>query len=105
TGAEQDYQAKYQAARLYDETGLDPRGVDALLNQLAASNLLLYRPFSRGITLRVDAPTLQAASLKVLEERFAGRYQLFESRLQAMLDYIKLQPGQGRCRSAALVNY
>jgi ATP-dependent DNA helicase RecQ len=105
TGAQQDYQAKYHAARFYEATGLDPRGVDALLNRLAASNLLLYRPFSRGITLRVDAAALRGASLKVIEERFAGRYQLFESRLQAMLDYIKLQPGQGRCRSAALIDY
>ncbi|HEY7127246.1 MAG TPA: RecQ family ATP-dependent DNA helicase [Ktedonobacterales bacterium] len=105
TGAQQDYQAKYHAARFYDETGLDPRGVDALLNRLAANNLLLYRPFSRGITLRIDAAALRTTSLKVIEERFAGRYQLFESRLQAMLDYIKLQPGQGRCRSAALINY
>ena len=105
TGAQQDYQARYHAARFFEETSLDPRAVDPLLNRLAGYNLLLYRPFSRGITLRLDAPSLQSASLSPIEERFAGRYQLFEKRLQTMLEYIKLQPGQGRCRSAALVNY
>ncbi len=66
---------------------------------------MLYRPFSRGITLSIHRERLQEAALSAIEERFAERYQLFEARLQAMLDYIKLKTGQGRCRSAALVNY
>ncbi len=105
TGAEQDYQAKYHAARFFEQESLDPRAVDPLLNRLAGNNLLLYRPFSRGITLRFDEVTLQSASLAGIEERFAERYRLFEGRLQTMLEYIRLQPGQGRCRSATLVNY
>src|SRR5207248_1173206 len=43
--------------------------------------------------------------LRAIKERFADRYRLFEGRLQAMLDYTQLRPGQGHCRSAHLVNY
>src|SRR5207237_10466738 len=44
-------------------------------------------------------------NLKAIEQRFSARYERFEERLQKMVEYIRLQPGQNRCRSAYLVNY
>lgn len=104
-GAAQDRQVFYRAAQVYEQTGIDPRVVDPLLVRLAERDLLLYRSYSRGITLTLDAQLSDAAYLQAIEQGFAGRYQRFEERLQAMLDYIKLRPGQNRCRSAALINY
>lgn len=105
TGAQQDYQATYHAGRFYEDTGLDPREVDPLLNQLAERDLLLYRPYSRGMTLHSEPDQLRSASLASIEHRFAERYKRFEERLKTMIDFIKLQPGQGRCRTAYLVRY
>jgi hypothetical protein len=104
-GAEQDRLVFYRAAQIYEQTGIDPRSIDPLLVRLAERDLLLYRSYNRGITLTLNAQLADAAYLDTIEQRFADRYQRFEERLQAMLDYIKLRPGQDRCRSAALVNY
>jgi ATP-dependent DNA helicase RecQ len=104
-GAAQDRQAFYNAAQVYERTGIDPRAVDPLLVRLAERDLLLYRSYNRGITLTLDARLSDVAYLQSIEQGFAGRYQRFEERLQAMLDYIKLRPSQNRCRSAALINY
>src|SRR5438876_106713 len=54
-GAEPDRQATYQATSVYKATGLDPRHIDPLLVRLAEQNLLLYRAYSRGITLKIEA--------------------------------------------------
>jgi ATP-dependent DNA helicase RecQ len=104
-GAAQDRQAPYQAASVYRETGLDPRLVDPLLVRLGANDLLLYRSYSRGVTLKTEEGLANKANLQAIEQRFAARYERFEERLQKMLDYIHLRPGQNRCRSAYLVNY
>jgi ATP-dependent DNA helicase RecQ len=103
--AKLDKQATYHAAKMYRETRLDPRMMDPLLTLLAEHDLLLYRPYSRGITLKLGKELSEQANLIAIEKRFAGRYQRFEERLQKMLEYIYLQPGQNRCRSAFLVNY
>ena len=103
--AAQDRQASYRAAQVYEQTGIDPRAVDPLLVRLAERDLLLYRAYSRGITLTLDARLSDVAYLQSIEQGFAGRYRRFEERLQAMLDYIKMRPGQNRCRGAALINY
>ena len=95
----------YQAATVYKATGLDPRRVDPLLVRLAEHDLLLYRSYSRGVTLKTEAGLAGRANLQAIEQRFAARYERFEERLQKMLDYIHLRPGQSRCRSAYLVNY
>jgi ATP-dependent DNA helicase RecQ len=105
TGASQDRQVTYSATAFHHLTGVDPRAVDSLLAQLAERTLLLYRPYSRGVTLTLGAGLEDGTNLDAIERRFAGRYERFEARLGAMLDYIRLQPGQGRCRSAYLVNY
>jgi hypothetical protein len=105
TAASAEHQATYRATEFYKSTGMDPRAVDPLLTRLAEQELLLYRPYSRGITLIGSASVQALSDLDTIEQRFIGRYQRFEARLQAMLDYIRRQPGQGRCRSAYLVNY
>jgi ATP-dependent DNA helicase RecQ len=105
TGAAQDRQVTYQAATVYKAIGLDPRRVDPLLVRLAERDLLLYRSYSRGVTLKLEAGLAGRANLQAIEQRFAARYERFEERLQKMLDYIHLQRGQGHCRSAYLVNY
>ena len=104
-GARLDKQANYQAARVYRETKLDPRMIDPLLTRLAERDLLLYRPYSRGMTLRFEEALAEQTNLVAIEQRFADRYQRFEERLQNMLDYIYLSRGQNHCRSAYLVNY
>jgi hypothetical protein len=102
--AAQDRQATYRAADFAVATGVDPRLVDPLLVRLAERDLLLYRAYSRGITV-MTAPALEdREGLAVIAQQFATRYERFEERLQAMLDYVTLRPGQGRCRSAYLVN-
>src|SRR6185312_14067878 len=104
-GAGQDRQARYQAASVYRQTGLDPRRIDPLLVRLAGQDLLLYRSYSRGVTLTMEAGVADRAHLQAIEQRFVARYERFEERLQKMLEYIHLQAGQSRCRSAYLVNY
>jgi len=105
TGASRDRDAKYYAAPFAAATGLDPRLADPLLTRLAEREQLLYRPYNRGVTLAIEADQLENGDLAAIEGRFAGRYARFEARLRAMLDYVRLQRGQGRCRSAYLVNY
>jgi ATP-dependent DNA helicase RecQ len=104
-GARLDKQATYHAARVYRETRLDPRMLDPLLTRLAERDLLLYRPYSRGVTLKMGEELSNQANLVAIEQGFAGRYERFEERLQKMLEYVYLRPGQNRCRSAYLVNY
>ena len=105
TGAQKEHQVTYSAAQFYGGTGQDPRLVDSLLNRLAQRDLLLYRPYSRGVTLMLEPGLEDSRHLEVIEKRFAERHQSFEDRLQAMLAYIHLRPGQARCRSAYLVDY
>ena len=104
-GAAQDYQVAYRAGQLYEDTGIDPRAVDPILVKLAERDMLLYRSYSRGITLTLRPGLTDDALLVAIEQGFAARYQRFEERLQAMLNYIRMRSGQGRCRSAALINY
>lgn len=104
-GAAVDQQVAYSAPRAFRSAGLDPRLVDPLLVRLAERDLLLYRPFGRGITLAIAPDLADPARLGAIEDRFADRYTRFEERLAAMLDYIRLRPGGARCRSAYLVNY
>src|SRR5207253_4585289 len=99
-GAAQDRQATYQAASVYRETRLDPRRIDPLLVRLAERDLLLYRSYSRGVTLHIELELADRADLNAIEQRFAGRYERFEERLQTMLEYIHLRGGQSRCRSS-----
>ena len=98
-GASVDHQATYNATSVYKATGLDPRLIDPLLVRLAERDLLLYRAYSRGITLNIAAALADGANLQAIEQRFAGQYERFEERLQHMLAYIFLQSGQHRCRS------
>jgi ATP-dependent DNA helicase RecQ len=105
TGAEPDRQVKYRAGEFFRDTGHDPCRVDPLLNRLAERSLLLYRPYSRGVTLMLSPDIRDPARLEAIEQRYAARYRRFEERLEAMLDYIRLRPGQSRCRSTFLVNY
>ncbi len=104
-GAAADRQVAYRATDVSARAGLDPRAVDPLLTRLAGQELLIYRPYARGITLTPTPGLADPEQLRSIEGRFADRYQLFEARLRAMLDYVQLRPGQGRCRSAHLVNY
>ena len=103
--AAQDRQVFYRAAQVYEQMGIDPRTIDALLVKLAERDLLLYRAYSRGITLTLSEQLSNTSELQAIEQRFASRYQRFEERLTAMLDYIKLRPGNHHCRSASLINY
>ncbi len=104
-GASPDRQATYYATPFASATAMDPRLVDPLLTRLADRDLLLYRPYMRGVTLNIATDRIESEDLATIEQGFAGRYERFETRLRAMLDYIRLRPGQGRCRSAYLVNY
>ncbi len=104
-GALQDRQITYNAFNIFQATGLDPRQIDPLLVRLAERELLLYRSYSRGITLRIDPAMQNKEQLLHIEQRFNSRYQRFEERLQFMLDYAWLNLGQNHCRSAELINY
>jgi ATP-dependent DNA helicase RecQ len=104
-GAVADRQVTYCAADVFAGSGLDPRQIDPLLTRFAGQELLIYRPYARGITLAAMPGLSDPEQMRLIEGRFDNRYQLFETRLQAMLDYAQLRPGQGRCRSAHLVNY
>jgi len=103
--AEPDRQVSYRAAEIYESSGIDPRLVDPLLIKLAAQELLLYRAYSRGITLKIDERIQNEHALSTIEGRFGQRYQRFAERMQHMLDYIRLRRDQNRCRSAELINY
>lgn len=103
--ASPDRQATYRTTDVFRSTGLDPRTVDPLLVRLAERDHLIYRPYSRGVSLAFEEGLGDPAKVHAIEARFAARYQKFEDRLQIMLDYIHLSPGGGRCRSAFLVNY
>jgi ATP-dependent DNA helicase RecQ len=105
TGATTEHTATYQAGAFYETTGRDPRLVDPLLNRLAAQELVLYRPFTRAMTFTVDPDLAREDQLASIDSRFTARYARFEERLQAMLAYIQLKPGSGRCRGAYLVEY
>ena len=87
------------------KTGIDPRVVDPILVKLAERDMLLYRAYNRGITLLLGDQLSDTTYLQAIEQRFANRYQRFEDRLTAMIDYIRLRPGNQHCRSAALINY
>jgi hypothetical protein len=104
-GAAADRLVTYRADGFHRRTGLDPRPVDPLLNRLAGQERLIYRPYSRGMTIRATPGLQEDGRLAAIEARFADRYRRFEERLQAMLEFIRLRPGQGRCRSSHLVNY
>ena len=104
-GAAQDIQVSYRAAQVYEQTGIDPRSIDPLLVKLAERDMLLYRAYSRGVTLQVSEQLTDVRHLQTIEQRFASRYQRFEDRLQAMLSYIHQKRGQNSCRSADLINY
>ncbi len=103
--AEPERQVSYRAATVYEQSGIDPRLVDPFLVKLAAQEQLLYRAYSRGITFTIDERIRNNRELSVIEDRFHHRYQRFEQRLQAMIDYIHLRKDQNRCRSAELINY
>jgi ATP-dependent DNA helicase RecQ len=104
-GATQERQVTYRATRFHAGTDHDPRGVDPLLVRLAEQEKLIFRPYSRGLTLKTDPTIINPERLSAIEQRFAERYRLFEGRLQAMLAYVRLQPGGDRCRNAHLVNH
>jgi ATP-dependent DNA helicase RecQ len=104
-GGEQDRQVSYRAAQVYEQTGIDPRVVDPILVKLAERDMLLYRAYNRGITLLLGEQLSDTTYLQAIEQRFANRYQRFEDRLTAMIEYIRLRPGNQHCRSAALINY
>ncbi|HZU01852.1 MAG TPA: helicase-related protein, partial [Ktedonobacteraceae bacterium] len=104
-GAEKDRQVTYRADQISAQTGIDPRVVDPLLVKLAERDMLLYRAYSRGMTLRLNDQLADTTYVQTIEQRFARRYQHFEDRLTAMIDYIRLRPGNHHCRSAALINY
>lgn len=104
-GAEQDRQVFYRANQMYEQTGIDPRAIDPILVTLAEREMLLYRAYNRGMTLQLSAQLADTTYLQTIEQRFASRYQRFEERLAAMLDYIRLRPGNQHCRSAMLINY
>ncbi|MBI3977800.1 MAG: RecQ family ATP-dependent DNA helicase [Chloroflexi bacterium] len=98
-------QVTYRAADVLAATGLHPAIVEPLLIQLGGRDLLIYRPFQRGITVMVQSSLDDAQRLEAIEQRFAERYRRFEERLGVMLEYVQLRPAAGRCRSAFLVNY
>ena len=95
----------YRASEVYPTAGIDPRIIDSLLVKLTERQVLLYRAYSRGINLRLSSLLQNSQQLMTISQGFATRYQRFEERLQAMLDYIRLKRGQNNCRSADLINY
>jgi ATP-dependent DNA helicase RecQ len=103
-GATRDHQVMYHAVGFSRITGCDPRAVDPLLVRLAGQELLLYRPFKRGMTFQLEPALQDNRALDRIVQRFADRYDAFNERLGAMLDYISLHGGTP-CRSAYIVNY
>jgi ATP-dependent DNA helicase RecQ len=103
--AEPTHQVTYRAAEIYAQSGIDPRLIDPLLVKLAAQELLLYRAYNRGMTLKIDEHIHNDRELLTIVNRFSQRYQRFEVRMQRMLDYIWLKREQNSCRSADLINY
>lgn len=100
-----DRQIPYRAAAVYRSAGLDPRVLDPVLVRLGAREDLIYRPYRRGITVTLEPALAEVRRLSAIEDGFAARYRRFEERLETMLAYIRLKPGQRRCRSAYLVDY
>ena len=103
--AEPEHQVSYRAAEVYEQSGIDPRLIDPFLVKLAAQELLLYRVYTRGITLKLDERIRSDRELSVIEGQSSRRYQRFEQRLQAMIDYANTKRDQNHCRSADLVDY
>jgi len=84
--------------------GGDPFQAGLLLHHLSElePEKLIFRPFSRGITLELaNAPDSQAFTQ--LSVAFQLRYANFEQRLHKMLDYVDLPVG--KCRQAFIENY
>src|SRR5262249_10143243 len=103
--AEPDRQVTYQAIRVYQETGIDPRQVDPILVKLAEQQQLIYRAYNRGITFKLtqlQGSTSTLNTLRAIENDYERRYQIFEQRMQAMLKYIWMKGG---CRSEELIGY
>ena len=87
--------------------GGDPFETTVLLNRLSelASEKFIFRPYTRGITLRIQtlAQTESEIAFQRLSDFFYERYAHFEKRLKDMLDYVHLPAGH--CRRAFLENY
>ena len=66
-GAAQDRQASYSAARLYEQTGIDPRAVDPLLVQYA--NTLLKNKVLFGTDFPMLTPERWLADLQKTQIR------------------------------------
>lgn len=94
---------RYNTLSFVQTHGGDPRAADPLLNQLAADELLLYRPFDRGLLLRVIGKLDDAATLTRVAGQFAEQYRQFNMRLQKMLEYAGLEAPQ--CRSVFLIEH
>lgn len=103
-GATRDHQVMYHAVDFTRATQCDPRSVDPLLVRLAGQDLLLYRPFKRGMTFLLEPALQDDRALDRIAQRFADRYAAFDERLQVMLDHIALHGGTA-CRSAYIINY
>ena len=94
-------------ARDWMAAGGDAFEVTTLLNQLSElePERCIFRPYTRGITLRLHSQSLseREATSHQLSTYYYARYECFEERLQAILDYI-YQP-QRQCRRAFIENY
>ena len=94
-------------ARDWMEAGGDAFEVTILLNQLSElePERCIFRPYTRGITIRLHSQSLpeREATSHQFSTYYYARYERFEERLQAMLDYI-YQP-QGHCRRVFIENY
>ncbi len=97
----------YYDAQDWMEAGGDPFVANVLLNLLSElePEKVIFRPYTRGITLKPLAMSNQEreAALSRLSGFFYDRYRRFEERLRVMLDYIH-QPGV-TCRSMFIENY
>nr|BBH87546.1 hypothetical protein KTC_22970 [Thermosporothrix sp. COM3] len=97
----------HYAAKDWMEAGGDAFEAMYLLQQLSEREPenCIFRPYSRGISLRLLPLSLpeKEAAYRELSTFFASRYTCFETRLQAMLDYIHLP--QVACQRAFIENY
>ncbi len=87
--------------------GGDAFGGMTLLNQLSEiePERCIFRPYTRGITLRLHSLSSaeRDAAAHQLSIYYYARYERFEERLQAMLDYIYLP--YGHCRRVFIESY
>lgn len=94
----------YRAIDFSRSLGGDPRLADRILNTVASADALLYRPFDRGLTIRVTGDISDQRLLQQVASRYHTQYQAFSERLRRMIEYAGLSGGNA-CRGSFIIEH